>query len=309
MSRYCRRCAPSVAAVLVAVSLAGTACGHSRTHAAEDGRLPVTASTNVWGSVVRAVGGDQVAVTSIIDNPSGDPHSYEGTPADALAVQDARLAVYNGGGYDQFFRKLADRSPDTPTVVAYDEHDSAHDGARHHDGDNEHVWYDLATVQRVTDQIAERLGQLRPDAKQTFTANARAFHAQLDDLRARLAGIEGQHASDQVIATEPLAQYVLEATNLRDATPSEFAEAVEEESDVSAAALDEVNQLIDANQVRAVLHNLQTATPVTTQVVEHARESGIAVVRMTETLPASDTDYVPWMSKQVNALAGALNSR
>src|SRR5690606_32965132 len=60
------------------------------------------ASTNVWGSVAQAVAGDRLEVRSLISEPSADPHSYEASPADAAALSDATLVVYNGGGYDQF---------------------------------------------------------------------------------------------------------------------------------------------------------------------------------------------------------------
>ena len=75
------------------------------------GTIPVVASTDVYGAVVRAVGGDRVAVTSLIDNPAADPHSYEAPPAAAAAVARARLVVVNGGGYDDFADAAGRRVP------------------------------------------------------------------------------------------------------------------------------------------------------------------------------------------------------
>ncbi|ASO18010.1 zinc/manganese transport system substrate-binding protein [Actinoalloteichus hoggarensis] len=86
---------------------------------AGDGALRVTTSTNVWGSVVSAVGGDEVEVVALIDDPSADPHSYEGTPRDAAEVQDADLVVLNGGGYDEFMTRILESTDaDKPTVDA-----------------------------------------------------------------------------------------------------------------------------------------------------------------------------------------------
>src|SRR4051812_10415853 len=65
-----------------------------------DGKIKVVASTDVWGSVASAVGGDKVQVKSVIHDPSADPHSYETTADDALAAKDAQLLLSNGGGYD-----------------------------------------------------------------------------------------------------------------------------------------------------------------------------------------------------------------
>src|SRR5690242_16468116 len=105
-------------------SLVLAGCGSSEPAAAPtaastatDTAVRVVASTNVYGSIVKAVGGDRVAVTSIIDSPDADPHDYESTPADAAAVKEAKLVVVNGGGYDDFATKLVDSAAVQPTVI------------------------------------------------------------------------------------------------------------------------------------------------------------------------------------------------
>src|SRR3954468_1611246 len=91
-------------AVLLAALAATAGCGSTSgaRQPGTPGGIDVVASTNVWGSVVRAVGGDAVDVTSVIDDPAADPHAFEERPQDAAAVADARLVVSNGGGYDDF---------------------------------------------------------------------------------------------------------------------------------------------------------------------------------------------------------------
>src|SRR5262249_5736035 len=70
-------------------------------------KIGVVATTDVYGSVASAVGGDHVKVTSIVHSPETAPHQYEVTPADVTAVADATLLIANGGGYDDFAGKLA----------------------------------------------------------------------------------------------------------------------------------------------------------------------------------------------------------
>ncbi|MEZ5151506.1 metal ABC transporter solute-binding protein, Zn/Mn family [Rhodococcus zopfii] len=94
------RAATAAAALACAAALTLTACG-SAADSDSDG-ITVVASTNVWGSVAQAVAGDRLQVRSLITEPSADPHSFEASPADAAAISDASLVVYNGGGYDQF---------------------------------------------------------------------------------------------------------------------------------------------------------------------------------------------------------------
>ncbi|GAB4099770.1 metal ABC transporter substrate-binding protein [Sinomonas halotolerans] len=95
---------------VAAASLVLTACAPSRDAGAADGRIAVVASTNVYGSLVEEIGGDRVEVTSIVSKPTQDPHSYEATAQDRLAVSKARLVVENGGGFDAFIAPLLEES-------------------------------------------------------------------------------------------------------------------------------------------------------------------------------------------------------
>lgn len=302
-------------AALVVSSLALSGCGSaddSAGAASDDGRLTVVASTDVWGSVVSAVAGDGVEVTSLIDDPSADPHSYESTPAEAADVLGADLVVYNGGGYDGFVpRILESEESAVPTVEAVattrgDGHGGGHDHADHsHGRGNEHVWYDLATVEAVAGRVAEELSRLAPAQAATFTGNAEALHRRTDGLAARVSSIREQHAGTRVAVTEPIAFHLIEAAGLDDVTPPEFVQAIEEESDPPAAAVAETRRLVSGGGVTVLVFNPQARTPVTAQVRTEAERAGIPVVEMTETLPP-DSDYIGWMSGQVDALERAL---
>jgi zinc/manganese transport system substrate-binding protein len=292
-------------AAVAAALLALTACGGgSGTPAGADGKVDVVASTNVWGSVVRAVGGDAVTVHSIIDDPSADPHSYESKPADVAALAKAKLVVFNGGGYDDFFTKLVG---DAGAGGAKQVDAFALSGKA--DGVNEHVWYDLPTVQKVADKVAEELSAAAPEQKDTFTANAKAFDDKLGELGASVKKIGVDHPGSKVVVTEPVPHYLLEAAGVADATPTEFSEAIENETDVPVAALTETTDLITGKQVTALVNNTQTENSVTQQLVSKAEGAGIPVVGVTETLPAGVSGYLDWMTKQVDALSTALSKK
>jgi zinc/manganese transport system substrate-binding protein len=292
--------AARVAAVAALALAAG--CGSSAGDPAAAGKIAVVASTNVWGSVAAAVGGDAVAVRSLINDGNADPHAYQDKPEDAVVLARAKVAVYNGGGYDDFFAKLVDAAGGKANrVVAFDLAGKGPSGST-----NEHVWYDLPSVGKVADKIAEELGAVAPDRRDTFAANARAFDARLDTLAGRAAKIGMDHSGAKVVCTEPVPQYLLDAAGLTNVTPAEFSEAIEEETDPPAAAVAEINRLVSGRQVAAVVNNAQTETLVTEALKELANGSGVAVVDVTETLPEGMTGYVDWMTRQVDALAGAL---
>jgi len=187
-----RRAAVAALAVLTAAGCASGAEAPADPSAGGS-TLPVVASTNVYGSIVAAVGGDRVSVESLIDDPAADPHSYESTPADAATVAKARLVVVNGGGYDDFLTQLVEASGTTATVVDVadvsglvpaEEGHSEGDGHEHGEF-NEHFWYSLPTVQKLATRIATDLGTADPGGADEFTANANAFNDRVAELITR----------------------------------------------------------------------------------------------------------------------------
>lgn len=289
-------------AVTVAVAAGTAACGNgpASSDSAPAGTIQVVTSTNVWGAVVAAVGGDAVSVRSLIDDPSADPHAYEVKPADATAVADAKLAVYNGGGYDDFFGKLTETADGLRTIRAVDAVTTFAERT------NEHIWYDFASVRSVARRIADDLGAIDPARKDTFADNARTLGTDLDALTAKLAAVGAAHPGASFAATEPVADYLLQAAGLTDATPRDFAEAIEDETDPSPAAVAETTELVTGKKVLVLVTNVQTETPVTDALVGAARGAGVAVVEVTETVPQDATGYLDWMTSQVDALSTAV---
>ncbi|RZT88810.1 zinc/manganese transport system substrate-binding protein [Pseudonocardia sediminis] len=318
---------------LAAVTLGLTACGSSDTGSgaaapsgdAAPGQIQIVASTDVWGSVAKAVGGDRVAVTSIIDSPDKDPHEYEATPTDATAVGKAGLVLVNGGGYDAFMTGLVSASGNKAPVVdavalsGLEGADTAAEGHSHegeaageeagheHGAFNEHVWYSLPTVQKVANDVATRLGAIDPAGAATFTQNAQRFDGAVTGLVQKAGAIGAAHPGAKVAVTEPVPGYLLEAAKLQDVTPEAFSEAVEEGNDPPAAVLQQTLALFTAQPpVSALVLNGQTQSPTTDQVKQAATTGGVPVVEVTETLPEGTTDYATWMNAQIDALSGAL---
>jgi len=328
-----KRHATTLLALAAASTLVLAGCA-SAAPAADDGRIRVVASTNVYGQIASEVGGDLVDVTSIVTNASQDPHSFEPSARDQLAVSKADLLIENGGGYDAFLDALIESSGTEAPVVtavehshawedatgeAHDESDedggateAAHDDEHDHDHDhvegfNEHVWYDPHTVAHVAEAIAEELAALSPDDADTFSANAEAFAGEIDGLEASLAEIAAAHDGEQVFVTEPVPVYLIEAAGLVNATPEAFSEAVEEGQDVPPATLLESQQLIRGGGVSLVIINEQTGGAETQAVVDEADGLGIPVIAFSETLPEGET-YISWMQANIEAISSALQA-
>jgi len=319
--RFIAPVALAVASVLV---LAGCASGAAAPDSTDDGALEVVASTNVYGDIAAAIGGENVEVTSIIDSLAQDPHSYEASARDQLTVSRADLVIENGGGYDAFMDTLVDATgTEAPVITAVefshdwpeneghadeaDDHadEADHEGHDHVEGFNEHVWYDPHTIAHVAEETAHELGELDPANAATYEENYATFAAGIDDIEASLDEIATAHAGAQVFVTEPVPLYLTAAAGLENVTPDAFSEAVEEGQDVPPATLLEATRILQSGTVRAVIVNAQTGGAETTEVTEQAKDADIPVLEFTELLPAGDT-YLTWMQANVDALAGTL---
>ncbi len=264
--------------------------------------LTVVATTNVWGSVASAIAGPGVEVRSIIQDPAADPHSYESTPADAAAITNADLVVYNGGGYDEWVEQILDGDP-ALQGRAVEAFALRGDQAQ----ENEHVWFDPTAVKGVVTQVADRLAAVEPAQADALRQRATAFSGRVDEEAARLAAIGQARPGSRVLATEPIAHYLLATAGVADATPPAFSEAIENETDPPAATLAEANQLVGTRGVNALVFNPQTETPLTTGLRDAATGAGVPVVDVTETLPAGQ-DYLTWLGGTRTELARALGA-
>lgn len=331
-----RRISLRLAGVLLAGgALAMTGCtGNSGTGSSPDseaggGALDIVTSTNVYGNIMETVGGDAVTVTAIIDRPSQDPHSYEATARDKLAVSGADLVVLNGGGYDTFMEQLVDEagidSADVLNAVEIsglendddhsgdaESHDSeSHDAESHsHEGHshgsfNEHVWYSPEAMGLLAEAAAERLATLDTANADQFRANAASFNSGIEELTADLAEDKAAADGRDVAVTEPVPEYLLEAAGLHNVTPSAFTSAVEEGSDVPPAALKEMQDLLSTRSVAFLAFNTQTATSQTDAVRATAEDAGVPVLDFSETLPDGQ-DYLTWMGANVAAIDDVL---
>jgi zinc/manganese transport system substrate-binding protein len=285
---------------------AGSASSDSPTSpsAAAAGQVNVVASTNVYGDIVKTIGGPAVAVTSIIDSPDKDPHEYEADAQTQLALSKAQLVIENGGGYDDFVDTMLNSAGTKPTVLNV----ADLSGRNQHPADggfNEHLWYDFPTVEKLVAQLVTDLSAATPGDAATFKGKANEFTAQLGHLQEDEAAIKAKYAGEGVAITEPVPLYLLEAAGLVNKTPETFSEAIEEDADVPPAVLKEMEDLFDSKQVKLLAYNQQTTGPQTEAVLVAAKRNNIPVVPVTETLPTSQP-YLSWMQANLRAVSTAL---
>ncbi|MBO1754357.1 metal ABC transporter solute-binding protein, Zn/Mn family [Allobranchiibius sp. CTAmp26] len=293
---------PVAVLATVAAVLALAGCSSGGSGKASDGKVQVWTSTDVWGSVARYVGGEHADVTSAITSPSQDPHSYESTARDKLAVQGSAVAIYNGGGYDDWAQQLVEgdsgtKGVDAVTVSGLDQGNNP--------SFNEHVFWSLPTSVKVADTVASDLVKADPAHAAYFRANARSFATKISALTALAQSIGRAHPHLSALMTEPVVGYLLGTAGISDGTPAIYRKQSEADS-VSAVALQAATTAISTKRVQLVTLNAQTSDATSTTLQNAADKAGVPVVQVYETFPTGEHDYLHWVRTCIAALQRAL---
>ena len=310
-------------ALASAGALALTGCGAQNSASdSKDDVVKVVTTTDVYADVVRQIAGDKVEVTSLISSTSQDPHSYEATASDRLKVKDADLVVLNGGGYDQFLEDMAGTdNPDQKVINAVEEsglfseeeikelteghqHSEVEEHTHNHGSLNEHVWYSLDAMKKVSEAVATELKAVDSTDADTFAKNSESFEAKLDTLKkdAESLNAKGKH----FIATEPVPNYLLQTTGMEDVTPADFTAAIEDGSDVAPLTLQEIKDQLANGSVNFLGYNEQTSSNQTNEVLKTAQEHHVANASFYETLPEGKS-YVDWMNDNISNIKQAVD--
>ena len=300
-----------------------------------DSQLPtVYATTNVWGSVAKAVGGDKVNVIVGVDDLSQDPHDYQATAIDKLNITKSAVMLVNGGGYDDWGMSLAESVSHKPVVInavalsglspntdnAADEsagehqHDTQHeiktahpqpsDHPHVHGDFNEHVFFSLDTAKKVAEAVNKQLAATSPANQAIYAKNTQHFIQQIDALKVKAKQI-GQQKAITAFATEPVTGYLLADMGIKDVTPKAYVVQSETDAGVSVKVLNDSKSLLSNKQVGLLVVNAQTEDATSKQLITLAKASTVPVVAVYETLPDGVTSYTQFIEKTLNDFAAA----
>ena len=301
-----------------------------------DSQLPtVYATTNVWGSVAKAVGGDKVNVIVGVDDLSQDPHDYQATAIDKLNITKSAVMLVNGGGYDDWGMSLAESVSHKPVVInavalsglspntdnAADEsagehqHDTQHeiktahpqpsDHPHVHGDFNEHVFFSLDTAKKVAEAVNKQLAATSPANQAIYAKNTQHFIQQIDALKVKAKQI-GQQKAITAFATEPVTGYLLADMGIKDVTPKAYVVQSETDAGVSVKVLNDSKSLLSNKQVGLLVVNAQTEDATSKQLITLAKASTVPVVAVYETLPDGVTSYTQFIEKTLDDFAAAM---
>lgn len=199
----------AIGVMSVAMGIVIGGCGSSAP--TNEGKLPVVASVYPVYDVAKQVGGDKIALTLLVP-PGSEPHDWEPSSSDLMAIGKAKLFLYNGAGLEPTEKivtkdvlrdakaielskavrvlpmphedsegEMAKESAPSAVDKSADGHDHEHD----HGGNDPHVWLDPTNVMLETDAVVKAFSEADPANAEYYKKNGEAYKEKLAKLDAQ----------------------------------------------------------------------------------------------------------------------------
>lgn len=143
----------------------------------------VVATSTILADLTAEVGGDEIQLKGILQ-PGTDPHVYEPVPADTVALEKAKLIIYNGYNLEPGLIKLMNATGIKAQKLAVGEvvKPLELDKGQGEVVPDPHVWGNVKNVIQMVNAIRDALIATSPEDKQEFTENAQTLTQELQQL-------------------------------------------------------------------------------------------------------------------------------
>ena len=307
-----------------ALAGSGSALAGSRSALAQTGTgapvaagapLPVVATFSILADFIAQVGGNRLALTSLVQ-AGADAHVYSPTPGDARALVASRLIFINGLGFEGWVNRLIRSSATKATVVTAtrsivplkaEAKGGGHAHAGHDHGENDpHAWQSVANANIYVANIEAALVAADPANAETYRANARAYTARLDALDAELRASIARIPADRrkVITSHDAFQYFEKAYGISFISPR----GVSTSAEPSPQAVGRIIRQIKAEKIPAVfLENISDQRLIQRIAQETgARVGGTLYSDALTPAGGPAPDYITMMQHNMRQIVGAL---
>lgn len=309
--RYCA--ALAAAALSFGLAACGSATGADQRSGGSAGgeQLKVVATTTQVADFARNVGGDKIALTQLL-KPNVDPHDYETSPADVLALSGADLVVKSGVGLEKFLDDAVSSAGFTGKVVDASTGVTVRPGSGEEEqAGDPHIWQSPLNAKIMVRNIADAFAAQDPADRVAYEAGYTAYAAKLDtldkDIQRRIDAVPaGQR---KLVTNHDAFGYYVDRYQLQ--FVGSIIPSFDTSAELSGKDISGLVAKIKATGVKAIFSET-SLPPKTAETI--GREAGVRVVEGEDALygdtlgPAGSAGatYLTMMEHNTNTISGAL---
>ncbi len=247
----------ALAALFVVAGLGFSACSTNDVPNAESeskDALVVVATTGYLGDAVNNIAPD--ADVTVLVGPGGDPHTQELTTKDTEKINSADLVVWTSHDMEHKMMdqldKLGERQiPAAETVPESDLLPWEEDGQIQ--GHDPHVWNSPDNWKYAVTAIGGKLAEIDPANAETYKQNAESYNEKIDEAKAEAGELLTKIPKERrILVTGHDAFNYLGATYDMEIYATDL---VSSESEISAAELDELAEMIAKRKVPVIFQD------------------------------------------------------
>ncbi len=239
----------------------------------------IVATVSIAGDFVSNLVKDQAEVVSLVSGME-DPHSYEPTSSDLLALSNADMIVAMGvPNLESWLTSYLSDNPDREAVTIY-----AGDLTTMGKVDpllgyvNGHIWMDPNNAKLMVKNIAVGLVNIAGMDNATITANMNEYLQKLDQLLIEIEDARSKWNGTKVVVDHPAFFYLFELLGIKRIATIETTEG----SEPSAQDIARIVNLMKEENCKLIIETYQQAKATT--VDEIAKETGAKIAQLTALL-------------------------
>lgn len=176
--------------LLISLSIVAlTSCGQKESGSDTDSdKLSIITTIFPYYDFARNIAGDKADIRLLL-YPGSEPHSYEPSPSDIVAIENCDIFIYNGGESDEWVESVLNslqsknvkilRMMDyiTPMYEQSSEHSHEEEDSEHSHGDeyDEHIWTSVRNAQNLVSSISEVMSQIDKKNSNIYNENENKY--------------------------------------------------------------------------------------------------------------------------------------
>ncbi len=191
--------------LLVSLSIVAlSSCGQKESSSDNDSdKLSIVTTIFPYYDFARNISGDKADIRLLL-SPGSEPHSYEPSPSDIVAIENCDIFIYNGGESDEWVESVLN-SLQSKTIKIFKMMDCIipmyEQSTDHSHGDeyDEHIWTSVRNAQKIVSSITDAMSQIDKKNSNVYNENKNKYVEKLAQLDEKFSEIVQNGVRDAVV--------------------------------------------------------------------------------------------------------------
>lgn len=313
--------------LLTAFSLSSCSSEKSNSAIQDNEKISVVTTIFPYYDFTRSIAGNKADIKLLL-SPGSEPHSYDPSPSDIVAIENCDIFIYNGGESDEWVESVLDSIENKNMKIMrmmdyvdllYEqsvEHDEHEHGEEHNHVDehehgeeyDEHIWTSVKNAEKLSDAIYYELSACDSANKSIYSSNRDRYISKLKSLDSKFSDIVSNAKRNTVVFGDrfPFLYFVTDYSLYYDcAFPG-----CSSETEPSISTVTHMIDFTRDNQISVVFY-LEFSNGRVARLI--SEDTGAKTMRysschnVTKDEFADGATYISLMEQNANALREALN--